>query len=105
MFPAMLPPPTPFKLFVLAAAVSEMKFSHFMMAIFSGRFLRFLLLAILTIRFGPDFLRVTGVLFKEHLLWVAAFAELAVVVWALLRKGGKRKSVAPEPADATTPER
>src|SRR5437879_8632059 len=30
MFPAMLPPPTPFKLFVLAAAVSEMQFGHFL---------------------------------------------------------------------------
>ena len=30
MFPAMLPPPTPFKLFALAAAVSEMKFTHFL---------------------------------------------------------------------------
>jgi membrane protein YqaA with SNARE-associated domain len=48
MFPAMLPPPTPFKLFALAAAVSEMKFTHFLTAIFAGRLsaswsLRFLL--------------------------------------------------------------
>ena len=41
MVPAMLPPPTPFKLFVLAAAVSEMQLSHFLLAIFSGRFVRF----------------------------------------------------------------
>ena len=44
MFPAMLPPPTPFKLFALAAAVSEMHFGHFLLAIFAGRFVRFLLL-------------------------------------------------------------
>ena len=50
MFPAMLPPPTPFKLFALAAAVSEMKFTHFLLAIFAGRFVRFLVLAILTLR-------------------------------------------------------
>ena len=49
MFPAMLPPPTPFKLFVLAAAVSEMQFSHFLLAIFAGRFVRFLVLSILTL--------------------------------------------------------
>src|SRR5262249_17819217 len=49
MFPAMLPPPTPFKLFVLAAAVSEMQFSHFLFSIFAGRCLRFLLLALLTL--------------------------------------------------------
>ena len=49
MFPAMLPPPTPFKLFALAAAVSEMQFSHFLLAIFAGRFVRFLVLSILTL--------------------------------------------------------
>ncbi len=37
MFPAMLPPPTPFKLFVLAAAVSEMSFVRFLLAVFCGR--------------------------------------------------------------------
>src|SRR5713101_9717962 len=51
MFPAMLPPPTPFKLFVLAAAVSEMQFGHFLLAIFSGRCVRFLVLSFLTLMF------------------------------------------------------
>ena len=49
MFPAMLPPPTPFKLFALAAAVSEMQFTSFLLAIFVGRFVRFLVLSILTL--------------------------------------------------------
>src|SRR5258708_38840977 len=44
MFPAMLPPPPPFKLFVLAAAVTEMSLTHFVTAIFFGRTLRFLVL-------------------------------------------------------------
>ena len=60
MFPAMLPPPTPFKLFALAAAVSEMQFSHFLLAIFAGRFVRFLVLSILTLVFGPQFVRIFG---------------------------------------------
>ena len=34
MLPSMLPPPTPFKLFVLSAGVAEMRFSHFLTAIF-----------------------------------------------------------------------
>ena len=54
MFPAMLPPPTPFKLFVLAAAAFEMNFGHFLLAIFLGRFVRFLILSLLTLKFGPD---------------------------------------------------
>src|ERR1700730_19414882 len=44
MLPAMLPPPTPFKLFALASAVSEMQFTHSLLAIFAGRFVRFLVL-------------------------------------------------------------
>ena len=47
MFPAMLPPPTPFKAFALGAAVAEMSISHFVLAIFLGRMVRFLTLALL----------------------------------------------------------
>ncbi len=54
MFPAMLPPPTPFKLFALGAAVAEMSISHFLLAIFLGRTLRFLVLGILVVEFGPS---------------------------------------------------
>ncbi len=50
MFPAMLPPPTPFKMFVLAASAFEMRLTHFLAAVFAGRFVRFLVLALLTIQ-------------------------------------------------------
>jgi membrane protein YqaA with SNARE-associated domain len=87
MFPAMLPPPTPFKLFVLAAAISEMSFVRFLLAVFCGRVVRFLTLAILTIEFGPDVVRLTSDLFRRHYYWVLAAAVMAVTVWFLLRKG------------------
>ena len=86
MFPAMLPPPTPFKLFVLAAAVSEMRFSHFLLAIFSGRFVRFLLLSFLTLKFGPGIVHVLGRLFREHFYWVLAAVAVALAVWLMLRR-------------------
>jgi membrane protein YqaA with SNARE-associated domain len=86
MFPAMLPPPTPFKLFVLAAAVSEMQFSHFLLAIFSGRFVRFLLLSFLTLKFGPRFVHVSGRLFREHFHWALAAVALGLAVWLVLRR-------------------
>jgi membrane protein YqaA with SNARE-associated domain len=86
MFPAMLPPPTPFKLFVLAAAVSEMGFVRFLLAIFSGRMVRFLLLGLLTIKFGPDVVHVFGALFREHLYLVLLVAVAGVVVWLMHRK-------------------
>jgi membrane protein YqaA with SNARE-associated domain len=83
MFPAMLPPPTPFKLFVLAAAVSEMGFGRFLLAIFSGRMVRFLLLALLTLRFGPDVVRLFGAVFREHYYVVMLVAAAALVAWLM----------------------
>src|ERR1700739_4558693 len=67
MFPGMLPPPMPFKIFVLGAAVFEMKFRDFLIAIFSGRFVRFLLLSLLTLCFGPQIVQLAARLFKRHL--------------------------------------
>jgi membrane protein YqaA with SNARE-associated domain len=64
--PAMLPPPTPFKLFVFSAGVLEMSWVHFLLAIFTGRVLRFSILAALTIRFGPQIVQLTESFAKQH---------------------------------------
>jgi membrane protein YqaA with SNARE-associated domain len=86
MFPAMLPPPTPFKLFVLGAAIFEMKYRDFLAAIFAGRFVRFLLLSILTIKFGPQFVQLVGELFRHHFGWVLAAVGIGLVLFLVLRK-------------------
>lgn len=90
MFPAMLPPPTPFKLFVLAAAISEMSFVRFLLAVFCGRTVRFLILGILTIKFGPDVVRLTGELFGRHYYWVLAAVAMGLIVWLALHKKRRR---------------
>jgi membrane protein YqaA with SNARE-associated domain len=54
--PAMIPPPFPLKLFEFAAGVFEMKPLLFATAIFCGKFLRFLLFAIITVVYGPTIL-------------------------------------------------
>ena len=92
MLPAMLPPPTPFKLFALAAAVSEMQFSHYLLAIFAGRFVRFLALSILTLVFGPEIVRVSGTILREHWAWVLAAVAVGLAVWLVLRRVKKRKN-------------
>lgn len=89
MFPAMLPPPTPFKLFVLAAAISEMGFLRFLLAVFSGRMVRFLLLALLTLKFGPDVVRLSGGFFREHYYVVIMLAVTASVGWLMHRRAAK----------------
>jgi membrane protein YqaA with SNARE-associated domain len=84
MFPAMLPPPTPFKLFVLAAAAFEMRFTHFLAAVFAGRFVRFFVLAILTIKFGPQVIHLIGNLAKQHAAWLIAGIVAAISIALLL---------------------
>lgn len=86
MFPGMLPPPMPFKAFVLSAAVFEMRFSHFLAAIFLGRFVRFLLLSVLVLWFGPHIVQAFGGLFKQHLIWVLAVVAEVVLLAILLRR-------------------
>src|SRR5271166_3023858 len=81
MFPAMLPPPTPFKIVVLAAAAFEMNFAHFLLAIFLGRFVRFLIEALLTIRFGPQIVTLMGNLFAHHFVWILLGVGVMVVGW------------------------
>jgi membrane protein YqaA with SNARE-associated domain len=85
MFPAMLPPPTPFKIVVLAAAAFEMNFGHFLLAIFAGRFVRFLIEALLTLYFGPGIVTLTGSLFAHHFLWILAGAGAVLLGWLAWR--------------------
>ncbi|MGH9502071.1 MAG: YqaA family protein [Terriglobales bacterium] len=91
MFPAMLPPPTPFKLFALTAAVSEMQFSHFLLAIFAGRFVRFMALSILTLVFGPEFVRIFGSAFREHWALILAALAAGAAIWLIVVRSKKRK--------------
>jgi membrane protein YqaA with SNARE-associated domain len=85
MLPAMLPPPFPFKIFVLSAAVFEMKIRHFMAAILGGRLIRFTVLAVLTIKFGPQVVQFMGTTVRQH-FGIVIIALAAIVGIALLMK-------------------
>ena len=78
--PAMMPPPFPFKLFALSAAVFEMHFSHFLLAIFAGRVARFLILSVLVIKFGPRAVAMAANLIRTHLAWLIIALLLAVIL-------------------------
>ena len=95
MLPAMLPPPTPFKIFALAAAVAEMSIWHFLLAIVVGRMVRFLVLAILVLRFGPGIVNTARIFFTEHYYWILIAVAVGLVVWLFLRRARKRP--VPEP--------
>ncbi len=86
MVPSMLPPPTPFKLFVLSAGVAEMSFTRFLGAIFAGRFLRFALVSIIVIRYGLEILGfLTGVVHNHLRYLLAAIAVAVLAGWWIWR--------------------
>ncbi len=91
MFPGMLPPPMPFKIFVLGAAVFEMRFRDFAAAIFAGRFVRFLVLSLLVLWFGPRIVGLMGNLLRRHLAWAIGAIAGGLLVWLLMRRSRKRK--------------
>jgi membrane protein YqaA with SNARE-associated domain len=91
MFPAMLPPPTPFKLFALGAAVAEMSIGHFLLAIFLGRTVRFLVLGILVVEFGPGVVHTVRIFFSHHFYWVLIAVMVALGAWLAVRRGKTRR--------------
>jgi len=91
MFPAMLPPPLPFKIFVLGAAVFEMRFRDFVAAMFAGRCVRFLVLSLLTVWFGPQIVGLMGTVLRQHFGWLLGGVAGGVLVWLLMRRSRSRK--------------
>jgi membrane protein YqaA with SNARE-associated domain len=90
MIPSMLPPPTPWKAFVFAAGVFEMRVVPFMLAVFCGRMVRWLVLSLLVLKLGPGAVEVVA---HHSLSVVAVVGALAVVGfgwwWMRKRRAGK----------------
>jgi membrane protein YqaA with SNARE-associated domain len=93
IIPGMMPPGFPFKLFVFSAGVAEMNWGHFLLAVFTGRVLRFSILAILTIEFGPQVIQIIEDIVKRHgTLSLSILVGVIVVgaIWYVLLKRKKR---------------
>jgi len=86
MIPSMLPPPTPWKAFVFAAGVFEMRVIPFMLAVFCGRMVRWLALSLLVLKLGPGAVQVVA----HHALTVVAIvgglALIGFTWWWMRRK-------------------
>jgi len=80
MVPAMMPPPMPVKLFEFAAGVFEMKPLWFFSAILVGKFVRFLIWAIITITYGPAILGTITRTMHEHRNYVLAVGGIVMVL-------------------------
>lgn len=85
MIPSMLPPPTPWKAFVFAAGVFEMRMVPFMLAVFCGRMVRWLILSLLVLKLGPGAVDVVA---HHSLAVVGVVGMLAIAgfAWWWFRK-------------------
>jgi membrane protein YqaA with SNARE-associated domain len=93
LIPSMMPPPTPWKAFVFAAGVFEMRVAPFMLAVFCGRMVRWLALSLLVLKLGPGAVQVVA---HHSLTLLAVVSGLAVVGfgWWWFRRKQVRTPVA-----------
>jgi len=79
MIPSMLPPPTPWKAFVFAAGVFEMRVAPFMLSVFCGRMVRWMVLSALVLKLGPGAVDIVA---HHGLVLLAVVGGLAVIGFA-----------------------
>jgi membrane protein YqaA with SNARE-associated domain len=81
MVPAVLPPPAPFKLFVLLAGIAEVRPAHFVLAIALARGARYLVLGVLAIYYGDAALTLMQTRGRDVALALAVLLLVAAVAW------------------------
>jgi membrane protein DedA with SNARE-associated domain len=69
-----------------------MPFRDFLAAVFAGRFVRFLVLSLLTVWFGPQIVEVIGAVVRQHLAWLLGAIAGGLLVWLLMRRSRARKA-------------
>jgi membrane protein YqaA with SNARE-associated domain len=94
MVPALLPPPAPFKLFVLAAGVANVRPLSFVIAIAVARGVRYLALGVLAIYYGDAALELMRTRGREVALWVVAAIVVAAIAWWLWNRRQSRPAPA-----------
>lgn len=82
--PSVLPPPMPFKAFVLAAGVFQMKLRTFVVALLLGRGFRYVAEGVLAVKYGEDTLRLLRENRLEFVLVLFAFIALSWLITRLI---------------------
>lgn len=96
--PSIMPPPTPWKLFVFGAGVFDMRVSKFLLAVVIGRTLRYLVEGLLVVLYGPQIIDFMGKLIHRHLvlLLLGSVAIIGLLVWWLVRRALKKSPLQKE---------
>jgi membrane protein YqaA with SNARE-associated domain len=92
MVPAILPPPAPFKLFVLMAGVAEVRPLPFVLSIAAARGLRYLVLGSLAVAYGEAALELMRTRGSIIALWIAGFIVASAVGWWLFKRFSRAQS-------------
>jgi membrane protein YqaA with SNARE-associated domain len=90
MVPAVLPPPAPFKLFVLLAGVANVRPIRFVTAIAVARGARYLVLGALAIRYGDAALELMRTHGRTVGIWLAVILVAGAVGFWAWRRGRER---------------
>lgn len=110
MLPAMCPPPMPLKVFELAAGVFEMRVRSYTSALFIGKFVQFLIVALLALKYGMATTTILEGAVRSHgrgILVVVGLLLIVLALWMVRRifaRRGERlpiEEVTPEPATGT----
>jgi membrane protein YqaA with SNARE-associated domain len=91
LIPAILPPPAPFKIFVLLSGIAGISITKFVAAIAIGRGARYLTLGVLAVRYGDaamTYIHENGAAVALAVVGVLVAGLLAYVVW---RRAQRRK--------------
>jgi membrane protein YqaA with SNARE-associated domain len=82
----LLPPPFPFKLFVVTAGVFRFSLLRFMLAIIAGRAFRFLLEGYLAVRYGAE----AKAILAKYYPWIGLGLVAAILVFVFVKRWIKR---------------
>ena len=95
---SLMPPPFPFKVFVITAGVFRFSLLRFTLAIIAGRLFRFLLEGYFAIRYGEQAKQLLG----RYYPWIGLSLAVALVIFYFARNALKRrvKVVDPETLEA-----
>lgn len=97
IIPALMPIGFPFKPFVFMAGVTEMSYPHFLLSIFVGRLVRFIILGGLVIAYGPQILIFLITALQHHrALTFAAIAAIVAAIALIVRLGNSRPDAGTE---------
>jgi membrane protein DedA with SNARE-associated domain len=84
----LLPPPFPFKLFVVTAGVFRFSLVRFMIAIIAGRAIRFLLEGYFAVRYGAE----AKAILAKYYPWIGLGLVAAIVLFVFVKRWVKRTS-------------